>query len=99
MQTTHSSQQLDPVVYIPRGGRPAVLYLRENITRHDDGEGGEYWTADEVRTTTDLPQSEIAENFDSLWVKAVNEGRSLDERLAVVEEILDATVAVVLGDE
>lgn len=104
MQKTHSSQPLETYVYVPRGGgKQAIVYLRENIEHevYDEPDDGsiEFWQADEVMTTTDLPESEIKKNFDALWVKAVTEDKGIEGRLAEVEEMLDATMAVVLGEE
>ena len=75
MQKTHSSKPLEPYLYVKRGSdKPAVVYLRKNIEHdvHDepDGDHIEFWQADEVIAFTNLPESEIMENFDALWYEA-----------------------------
>ena len=103
MSYVYSAEPLDEYVYVARPHQQAVVYLRENIVHdfHDeqDGEAIEFWRADEVVTTTDLPESEIMDNFDALWVKGVTESKDVCQRLSEIEAALDATMAVVLGEE
>lgn len=87
----------------PQSDGSAVVILRENIQKgwHDneDGATAEFWAADEVQAITDLPESEIEANFDALWVRGETESKTVEERIAELEELLDATMAVALGEE
>ncbi len=103
MEKTYSSELLERFAYHPLPDGTAIVYLRENIEKdvvdNIDGDGCEFWTADEVMVKTSLPPEKIEENFDALWARAETDGKSVEERLANVEEMLDATMAVVLGTE
>lgn len=102
MERVHSSGELGRFTYHWLDDGSAIVYLRDNIehvTVEGEGETYEEWVADEVVTRTDLPIGDIEENFDALWVKGETESRGIESRLAAVEELLDATMAVVLGEE
>lgn len=103
MEKTFSTEPLERFTYHPQNDGTAIVYLRENIERDvadsPDGEGMEFWTADEVMTTTTLPADEIEDSFDVLWVKGVTEAKSLEERIGEVEEITGALVALALSEE
>ena len=100
MQRTYSSEQLDSVAYFPLQGGTAVVLLRDNIEYVEGGEGENgHWEADEVSTMTTLPESAIADAFDVLWVKGETESKPLEKRIAELEELSDAMMAIILGEE
>ncbi|MBP3883624.1 MAG: hypothetical protein J6D54_01625 [Olsenella sp.] len=103
MDRTISSEPLESFTYQPQGDGTAVVHLRDNIGQdvydNPDGEGTEFWYADEVVVTTALPEDEIEENFDRLWVQAETAGKSIEERIAEMEETQDAILSVLLGEE
>lgn len=102
MQRVHSSEPLRRFTYNWLDDGSAVVYLRDNIEEVTvESEEGTYkeWIADEVVVETTLCVDEIEENFDVLWVQGENRDRGIEARLATVEELLDATMAVVLEGE
>ncbi|WP_165170723.1 hypothetical protein [Adlercreutzia sp. ZJ242] len=103
MERTYSSEPLERFTYHPQCDGTAVVYLHENIEKNvadaPEGEDREFWTADEAMTRTTLPFEDVEANFDALWVKAEKEATPFEERLSSVEELIDATMAVVLGEE
>lgn len=100
MRKTYSSEQLESFTYNLLNDGNAVVHLRDNIDfiEGTDGEEGT-WVADEVVTTTDLPESEVADNFDALWVKSETEAKPVTQRLSELEELSDAMMAIILGEE
>lgn len=103
MEKTFSSEPLERFTYHPQNDGTAIVYLRDNIEQdvadNQEGEGTEFWKADEVHTVTELGFEDIADNFDELWVKAETEEKSVEERLAEIEEITGTLVAMALGEE
>jgi hypothetical protein len=103
MEKTFSSRPIEAIEYYPQRDGSAVVYLRENIAHEvaDSPDGGEteFWTADEVVTVTDLSREEVEEAFDALWVKGETESKSLEQRLAEVEELAEELVTLALGEE
>lgn len=103
MQKTYSSERLERFTYHPQADGTAVVYLRDNIEQDvadsPEGESMEFWKADEVMTVTELGRDEIMENFDALWVKGETEGKTVEQRLAEVEELTETLVAMALGEE
>lgn len=102
MQRVHSSEPLARYTYHWLDDGTAVVYLRDNIERTtvETEEGvSEEWSADEVVVETRLGVDQISQNFDALWVMGENRDRGLEARMATVEELLDATMAVVLEGE
>ena len=103
MEHTLNSTQPRRVEYWPQSDGTAVVILRENIEKdwydNEDGTSVEFWRSDEVQAVTDLPESEIEANFDALWVGAETASKTLEERVVEREELLDATMAVALGEE
>lgn len=101
MRRTYSSTPLERIAYFGRDGK-ADVYLRDNIETHavenEDGVVEVQYIADEVHVETDLPESEVEQNFDALWVKGETESKELSDRVAELESLLDATIAVVLGE-
>lgn len=102
MQKTYSNSPLERIAYFGRGeGKKADVYLRENIEEitvpaKEDGEERTKWCADEVHIKTTLPEEEVAENFDELWVRAEVEGKSIEERLDECDELIGALIEVAL---
>ena len=103
MEKTFSSEPLERFTYHPQNDGTAIVYLRDNIEQDvadsPEGEGTPFWSADEVHTVTTLGYDEIADNFDQLWVRAETEEKSVEQRLAEVEEITGTLVAMALGEE
>ena len=99
MRETISTEQLERWVYVSRASQSAIVYLRENIEFVESDEEDSYWRADECVVETELAESEIEDHFDELWVRASREEMGLEGRIARLEEMLDATMAVVLGEE
>lgn len=103
MNKVFSSEPLERFTYHPQNDGSAIVYLRENIEKDfadsPDGDGFEFYQADEVSTTTRLGFDEIEDSFDELWVRGVTESKTLEERLGEVEEITEALVAMALGEE
>lgn len=101
MRKTYSSALLERIAYFEHDGK-ADVYLRDNIemrtTENEDGVAEVEYVADEVHIETNLPESEIEQNFDALWVKGETESKDLSDRVAELENLLDATIAVVLGE-
>lgn len=101
MGKTYDTKPLERIVYYPQEDGTAIVELRDNIEQIEtDGDDGSSmtWQADEVIVTTDLPEDLIEESFDSLWVRAETDEKPLAQRVKELEEMLDATIAVVLGD-
>lgn len=98
MEKVYSPQELEPFTYHPLEDGTALVCLRDNI-EEVESEDGAVWGAYEVQTVTELPFEEVADNFDQLWVKGEMESKSLVQRVSEQEELLDALMAVVLGEE
>lgn len=100
---TYSSEPLERFAYYPQGDGTAIVLLRDNIEQdaHDESDGSTvtFWQADEVVVRTDLPLEAIDDEFDVLWVRAEAEAKPLAQRVRELEELLDATIAVVLGED
>ena len=98
MQKTYSSAELAPVAYYPQIDETAVVLLRDNIS-YVETEEGNYWQADEVSVVTTLTETEVEENFDELWVQGETASKPLEQRVAELEEINDAIIAIILGED
>lgn len=100
MEKTYSSEELAPIEYYPQPDGKALVVLRENIEQNyrdnDDGTSFAFWQADEVQVVTDLAEDEIEDNFDALWVRGVTESKTVEERLAEIEENQDIIIAAIL---
>lgn len=103
MEKVFSSEPLERFTYHPQNDGTAIVYLRENIEKdfadNPEGDGLEFWKADEVKTMTTLGIDEIEDSFDELWVRGITESKSLEERIGEVEEITETLVAMALGEE
>ena len=101
MRKVFSSEELQQIEYYPQSNGKAVVYLRDNIEQNardnDDGSSFDFWQADEVEVVTDVPEGEVADNFDDLWLegeaheynKARGEMSDADWRADVDRAILD----------
>lgn len=100
MRKTYSSEQLESYTYNPLGNGTAVVLLRDNIefVEGSDGEEGT-WQADEVQLVTDLEEDKIADNFNQLWVAGETDEKPVKQRLSELEEVSDAMMAIILGEE
>lgn len=103
MEKVLSQTKLDKVFhYQLQGG--AIVYLRKNIEEVTDGDET-YWQADELMTTTTLSKAEAEAAFDELWAKALDESKTLteklDETLASIDEIALAVaeLGAIVGGE
>ena len=99
MEKTYSSEELEAIKYYPQANETAVVLLRDNIEFVENEEQGGYWQADEVSIVTKLPESEIADNFDELWVEGETLSKPLAQRVSELEEINDAIIAIILGED
>ncbi|MBP3884244.1 MAG: hypothetical protein J6D54_04825 [Olsenella sp.] len=102
MKRVHSSEPLGRLTYHWLDDGTAIVYLRDNIehlTVETDGGTTEEWVADEVEVRVDMSREEVEEAFDQLWVKGETESKPLSQRVEEIEELLDATIAVVLGED
>lgn len=103
MRRTYSNEPIERIVYLPLGNGLAEVYLHDNIRESQSSSYCEesctmaVWSADEVCFQTLLTMEEVSASFDALWVQAETESKSDKERIADLEETVNALVEVVLG--
>lgn len=101
---TCSYNPIERVVFCPREDGSAEVWLHEDIRQqtirpHDDAEGYDLYTADEVHFKTRHSREYVEENFDALWVAAEKSTQSVSERLNEVEDLVGALIDLELMKE
>lgn len=65
------SNKPERIAYYPQRDGTAEVYLRKNIRKEPDGEGGQIWTAEEVFLRTRLTEKEVDAGFDSYFEEVI----------------------------